>query len=181
MKLPPLLRQEYERWRTLLYERIPFLHEDSACHAKDHCARVLLFALFIAFSRGLAKGERDVLSAAAVFHDCCRFDDGRDIGHGQRAADKYRALCGLLGLSYDERVYFIMAFHDRRDAEGEAALSAQFSEAAGEVIELYHIFKDADALDRFRFGARELDEKYLRTPEARALIPVARRLNGMEE
>ena len=126
------------------------------------------------------KRQYEALSAASVFHDCCRFDDGRDVGHGQRAADRYRSVCGTLGLAYDELVFFIMAYHDRHDREGEEVLSRRFGDASERAVFLYHLFKDADALDRFRFGPHELNETYLRTNEARALIPFAKFLNGME-
>lgn len=172
---------EYEQWRTFLYERVTFVREKSACHARDHCARVLLFALKIAEKLALPKEERDILSTAAVFHDCCRFNDDKDVGHGQRAADKYRAVARELGLTFDERVYFIMAYHDRHDAEGEAAIREHFEGKADEVLLLYRIFKDADALDRFRFGPYELDERYLRIPASRELIEFAREVNGVEE
>ena len=175
------MQEEYEQWRTFLYERVAFVREKSACHARDHCARVLLFALKIAEKLVLAKGDREVLSAAAVFHDCCRFNDDRDVGHGQRAADKYRSVAGELGLTFDERVYFIMAYHDRHDAEGETAIREHFEGKADEVLLLYRIFKDADALDRFRFGPYELDERYLRIPASRELIDFAREVNGVEE
>lgn len=178
--LTPSEQREYERWRVFLYERVPFLHEDSACHDKDHCARVLLFAHLLAKACSLTQQQREALSAASVFHDCCRFDDGRDVGHGQRAAERYRSVCGTLGLAYDELVFFIMAYHDRHDREGEAAIRSSFPDAAENVIRLYRIFKDADALDRFRFGPHELNETYLRTKEARALIPFAKFLNGKE-
>ena len=91
-----------------------------------------------------------------------------------------RFVCGALGLKFDERVFFIMAYHDRHDREGEAAIRSNFPDAAENVIRLYRIFKDANALDRFRFGPEELDEAYLRTREARALIPFAKLLNGEE-
>ena len=88
--LTPSEQREYERWRDFLYERVPFLHEDSACHAKDHCARVLLFTHLLAKACALTQQQREVLSAASVFHDCCRFDDGRVVCHGKRDVDKYR-------------------------------------------------------------------------------------------
>ena len=39
---------------------------------------------------------------------------------------------------------------------------------------LYQIFKDADALDRFRLGPGGFDSKYLRTNEARKLVEYAK-------
>lgn len=171
---------EYEKWRAFLFDCVPFLREKSYCHAKDHCARVLLFSLRIAEAGGLSLGEREVLSAACVFHDCCRLNDDKDVGHGQRAAERYRSVCGELGLPFDERVYFIMAYHDRHDGDGEEAIRSHFGAEADGVIRLYHIFKDADALDRFRFGPHELDETYLRTAQARSLVAFAKEVNEAE-
>ena len=71
-------------------------------------------------------------------------------------------------LSFDTRVYLVMAFHDRDDVLGEAALTEQKSG-----ILLYHIFKDADALDRFRLGPNGLDIRYLRTAEGKSLYRYA--------
>lgn len=59
-----------------------------------------------------------------------------------------------------------MAFHDRDDVLGEAALAEQ-----EDGVLLYRIFKDADALDRFRLGPDGLDVRYLRTDTARSLYP----------
>lgn len=174
------LRSEYEHWRGML-EHIPFVHEESASHARDHCARVLLFALKLAEALALPKGERDVLSTCAVFHDCCRCDDGKDVGHGRRAAEKYRETCGSYSLIFDERVYYIMAYHDRHDGEGETAIREHLKANADETLLLFRIFKDADALDRFRFGQYELNENYLRIPASHELIGFARRLNGLED
>lgn len=69
------------------------------------------------------------------------------------------------------RVYLVMAFHDHDDALGEAALKGH-----SQGVLLYHIFKDADALDRFRLGPFDLDINYLRTDAARALYDYARAL-----
>ena len=44
---------------------------------------------------------------------------------------------------------------------------------------LTQIFKDADALDRYRFGPDGLDPSYLRRPAATRLMRAARRLNGL--
>ena len=108
------------------------------------------------------------LCAAAVFHDSRRQDDWLDVGHGQRAAEYYRDYCQTHSLSFDNRVYLVMAFHDRDDVLGEAALTEQESG-----ILLYHIFKDADALDRFRLGPNGLDIRYLRTAEGKSLYRYA--------
>lgn len=94
-----------------------------------------------------------------------------DVGYGQRAADYYRDYCQTHSLSFDNRVYLVMAFHDRDDALGEAVLTEQENG-----VLLYHIFKDADALDRFRLGLNGLDIRYLRTVEAKSLYRYAEQL-----
>ena len=116
----------------------------------------------------LSQKEREALCAAAVFHDSRRQDDWLDVGHGQRAADYYRDYCQTNSLSFDTRVYLVMAFHDRDDVLGEAALTEQKSG-----ILLYHIFKDADALDRFRLGPNGLGIRYLRTADGKSLYRYA--------
>ena len=42
------------------------------------------------------------------------------------------------------------------------------------MFKLYDIFKDADALDRWRLGNHGLDPKYLRTPQAKAMVEYSR-------
>ena len=171
MMIPEPVQKDYERWRQFLEQEVQFSLPDSEKHTKAHCARVLLFALLIADKMKLTKVEREALCAAAVFHDSRRRDDWLDVGHGQRAADYYREYCRSHPLAFDERAYLVMAFHDRDDALGEAALAAQKNG-----VLLYHIFKDADALDRFRLGPRGLDVRYLRTAEAKDLYPYAEQM-----
>lgn len=63
-------------------------------------------------------------------------------------------------MAFDERTYLIMAYHDRDDEQGKEALRKKGLEKA---ILLYDIFKDADALDRWRISPTALDVRYLRT------------------
>ena len=123
--------------------------------------------------RGAGDAVLETLGAAAAFHDTRRLDDGLDTGHGTRAAAYYRAFCERNDTPADELACAVMAWHDRDDTEGEAAIEPRFG-APG--IEAYRTFKDADGLDRFRFGPTALDERFLRTPEAKLLIPAARTL-----
>ena len=171
MTIPKSIQEDYHHWHNFLETEVRFSLPDSEKHTKGHCARVLLFALLIADKRKLPWPEREALCAAAVFHDSRRQDDWLDVGHGQRAADYYRDYCRSHPLPFDERVCLVMAFHDRDDALGEAALA----ERENGVL-LYRIFKDADALDRFRLGPGGLDVRYLRTDEARSLYHYAKQV-----
>ena len=154
MKIPESIQENYHYWHNFLETEVHFSLADSEKHTKDHCARVLLFALLIADKMALPHDRQTVLCAAAVFHDSRRKDDWLDVGHGQRAADYYLEYCRKHLISFDERTYQVMAFHDRDDALGEAALAKE-----EDGVLLYRIFKDADALDRFRLGPGKLNVK----------------------
>ena len=127
MTISEQVQNDYKRWHHFLEQELKFSLSDSEKHTKEHCARVLLFALLIADKMDLSQKEREALCAAAVFHDSRRQDDWLDVGHGQRAADYYRDYCQTHSLSFDNRVYLVMAFHDRDDALGEVALAEQYA------------------------------------------------------
>lgn len=173
MSIPVEIAERYERWSRVLFEEVGFLLPASELHTRDHCSRVLLYSLLIAEARGATEDEKEALAAAAAFHDSRRKDDGYDVGHGQRAAEHYRDWCSNADVSFDERSYLVMAFHDRDDQEGVEGIRARALDPE-RAVELYRIFKDADALDRFRLGPDGLDERYLRTPEAKSLCGYAK-------
>ena len=172
-KLP--IKKAYERWYQYMEQRLEFWLPDSELHTKVHSARVLLLALLIGHQKGLNDTEKDTLGMAAIFHDSRRLDDGIDKGHGSRAAEYYKAYCTEHDLPYDELTYYITYYHDQDDSLGLSEIGK--SPIIGERgVLLYQIFKDADALDRFRLGPDALDENFLRTEEARGLVDFAKNL-----
>lgn len=180
MDIPQEIRADYDRWCRFMEERVEFWHHASLFHTKSHCARVLRFALMIAAQMGLSPAESELLAAASVFHDSRRLGDGYDTGHGQRAADYYRAFCEENGQPFDLLCYNVIFWHDRHDEDGIAAIEMRLPERKNGVL-LYQIFKDADALDRFRLGPDGLDTRYLRTKEALQLVDYARALWASEQ
>ncbi|ULT58245.1 HD domain-containing protein [Neobacillus drentensis] len=169
------IKKVYERWFTFMEETIEFWLPNSVWHTKTHCARVLLLALLIGHQKGQSEEEMDALGMAAVFHDSRRLDDGIDKGHGGRAAEYYKDYCCAHDLPYDEKTYYITYYHDQDDSLGlsEIAKSPSLSERA---VLVYQIFKDADALDRFRLGSDALNVNFLRTKEAHGLVDFAKYL-----
>ncbi|MDN4494410.1 HD domain-containing protein [Ureibacillus aquaedulcis] len=163
------IKKPYEQWYTFMEEKIEFWLPESEWHTKTHCARVLLLALLIGHQKGLSKEEQDALAMAAAFHDSRRLDDGIDKGHGSRAAHYYKEYCREHHLPYDEQTYYITYYHDQDDSLGLSEIRKAPSLGERAVL-LYQIFKDADALDRFRLGPAGLDVKYLRTEEAHQLV-----------
>ena len=175
MKISEQVRRCYKKWEGFLNEEVEFTRR-GGLHTKEHCARVLLFALLIAEALRLPEDETEALCAAAVFHDSRRLDDGFDVGHGARAAEYYREFCAShKNIRFDARCYDAIRFHDRNDAIGEAEINAREPKEKNGA-ELYRAFKDADALDRFRLGPGGLDVRHLRTEAAKSLAGFAEQL-----
>ena len=176
------LRVRFERWRRFLERELTFSHTESVCHTTEHVERVLLFALLLGRELEVSSEDLDALALCSVFHDTRRHDDDLDVGHGDRAAAYYREYAAAHNLNLDERVARIVARHDRQDRISEEKFREEGAD--DETLLLYRIFKDADAIDRYRFGPKALNERYLRTSAARNLLPVLRpfvlRLTGYE-
>lgn len=167
-------------------------------HTQGHCERVLMHALRIGEARHFADEEMQALSLASIFHDTRRKDNYLDTGHGARAAehlkkafpstDDMRSVLSKIedGREYTDSqlalirkmAYAAVFFHDRDDVLGEKYIRQHFAEGIerDEAMEVYHIFKDADALDRLRLGEWCLDPEFLRTKEAKGMQPFAQNL-----
>lgn len=182
--------------RHLEFWKIP---GDLDIHTQGHCERVLMHALRIGEARHVTGGQMLALAHASIFHDTRRKDNYLDVGHGARAAEYYKKVAPPLvrrahlappqigeGNDYTDKqslcflpeTYAAIWYHDRDDELGEKYIREHFSTETEreEALEVYRIFKDADALDRLRLGTWCLDEKFLRTPEAKTMIPFAQRL-----
>lgn len=171
--IPQAIAADYERWRTFMYDKVDFALKTSKIHTKEHCSRVLLFALSMADKLNLPQEEKDVLAMASVFHDTRRLNDRPDVGHGARAAAYYKQYCAEHGLPYEQRTYDAMAFHDQEDALGIRTIESRVPREQDAVL-IYQIFKDADALDRYRLGPGGFDPSYLRNQVARDLLGYAK-------
>ena len=86
----------------------------------------------------------------------------------------YKQFCEQNGLVADDRVDFLLSYHDQPDALGLARLRE--NDFSG-LKSLYDIFKDADGVDRVRLGPNALDCDRLRTRKSLTLVPLAKQLN----
>lgn len=177
----PRVRELCDYWQRYMRDNVVFNMPDSPIHAMSHCERVLAHALSMAAE--LFEGDEDAITAlahAAIFHDTRRQDDYLDTGHGARAAVYYKAYCDSHpDLNYDERAALLMRYHDLDDELGVKAIERRWGIDTPEsrrVRAMYSIFKDADALDRWRLGRYGLDPKFLRTDAAARRVERARRL-----
>lgn len=145
-------------------------------HGMNHTARVLINSLLIAQEMGcLEDNELELLSFAAIFHDCGRLSDDIETGHGERSS-KIMLKSDIVKDRFDdeelELLSAVITCHDMPDEKGydfiESHISIFYQDAA-KII--YDILKDADALDRYRLcGYRyEFDFNYLRLEESKRL------------
>jgi len=170
----PKIKGDFLRWQAILETRVTFSLVGSNIHTRMHEEHVLLFSLLMAEGAALTEEEKDVLGAAAVFHDTRRQNDRYDVGHGRRAAQYYKQFCEQNGLIADYRVDFLLSYHDQPDEPGLAFLKE--NDFPG-LKSLYDIFKDADGVDRVRLGPNALDCNRLRTKKSLTLVPLAKHLN----
>lgn len=177
-KLPAVVRNLFLHWVDFMERRITFNLVDSEIHTEGHCERVLLFALLIGYRIfGDDKTALEILAQASVFHDTRRQDDYLDTGHGARAAVYYEKFCEENSdITFHPETVFLIRYHDLDDRKGEKAIVKTYGSDADRVIKLYEIFKDADALDRWRLGRRGLDPHFLRTEPAKEMVDYARHL-----
>lgn len=98
-----------------------------------------------------------------------RTNDDTDESHGKASRDIYAAGHE----SENPGTGFLIEYHCIDDTVARRDLEALSLPDADRIWLLYTILKDADALDRVRFGLRYLDPKYLRNHIAHKLLPVA--------
>lgn len=144
----------------------------SSVHGYAHEARVLLLSLTLAEMMDLPLRDRNVLATAAIYHDTQRTNDDEDPTHGKVSKEYYSSNVA----SPDPLVEFLCEYHCLPDKEGyqEIMNNRKLSKNRTRAKLLFDVFKDADALDRVRFGLKDLDLNQLRAPASRELSLVAR-------
>lgn len=176
--LPSELAPLFNQWADYLYRSVDFNMPDSEIHAYGHTERVLFHALNVGQSMLAGDDEAlEILAHAALFHDTQREDEYLDTGHGARGAVNYEKFCRQHPeMTFHREAVYLMRYHDLDDRIGKEAIDRDFPDDAERVKLLYAIFKDSDALDRWRLGCMGLDPKYLRTEPSRKSIDFARQL-----
>lgn len=177
-RLSPVVKELFLRWTGFLYTRVNFNHPESPVHAAPHSERVLLYSLIL--TKKIFGDDNDALTAvahAAVFHDTRRLNDYEDTGHGARAALYYKQFClDNPDMDFYPEAALMMKYHDIEDGLGKTAIRNEFERSLPRMLLLYDIFKDADALDRWRLGCYGFDTRYLRTDPARSMTRYSKRI-----
>ena len=166
----PALAPMYHKYLSQM-QQLDFSQTADA-HGPDHSARVLLLALTLAELQGLSSRDKKALATASIFHDTCRPDNREDTTHGSTAKAYYQSRTS----SPDPLVSFLCEYHCRPDGEGyrEILSNRALSKDRTRARRLFDTFKDADALDRVRFGLQNLDLHQLRLPVSKSLSLAAR-------
>ena len=152
---------EYE----LMIDKLP---ERVGLHNRNHTERVLTLALLLAEESDLSVPEKEILYRSVVYHDAGRTNDAVDPDHGWGGYIEY-----IKNFAMNDVVEFLIVFHCKSDSVAKKFLdSKELSMPEERVWLLYQILKDADALDRIRFGG--LDTKYLRLKKSHELIEIAK-------
>ena len=160
------------------------LHDHDMAHTKRVC--MMANYLFRVLTRGRKEKAQALWDAlqnlmdAAMWHDTGRTDDSIDVQHGYESTLIYQR-----EFSENPVAEFLMEYHCKPDADARAFMEENFEKCDWPLIWMDHqILKDADALDRWRFGRLcedFIDVKYLRIDEAKALMPVAAYLQKATE
>jgi hypothetical protein len=164
------LELELETSMLLLYQqnRDPFSNK----HGMEHILRVMFWVLALGeygLRQNMIQDEKLISTAlyAAFFHDAAREDDGINTDHGAKAAKQFYE--GIQGNFFDNdlltRCLMAMAVHCEDEEPQDDDI-------------VWRLLKDADALDRGRFGVPKIigyqpewsknssgcDQKFLRLP-----------------
>lgn len=115
-----------------------------------------------------------VLFDAILYHDIGRTNDDVDDSHGAKSNDIYYDAVP----ECNSATAFLIKYHCLDDRKALADLKASNIRDKERVWLLYTILKDADALDRVRFGMRAVDPKYFRNEMAHKLLPTAQSCVG---
>ena len=167
----------YQRYRSrifTLYDAYGRANDEE--HDAEHTLRVLFDALLLVQVQGIAltKKESHQLCDAILYHDIGRTNDDVDDSHGAKSRDIYYDAAS----DCNPATAFLIEYHCLDDRKALADLKTSNIRNKERVWLLYTILKDADALDRVRFGMRAVDPKYFRNEMAHKLLPTAQSCVG---
>lgn len=167
----------YQRYRSrifTLYDAYGRANDEE--HDAEHTLRVLFDALLLVQVQGIAltKKESHQLCDAILYHDIGRTNDDVDDSHGAKSRDIYYDTAS----DCNPATAFLIEYHCLDDRKALADLKTSNIRNKERVWLLYTILKDADALDRVRFGMRAVDPKYFRNEITHKLLPTAQSCVG---
>lgn len=138
-----------------LSKELFYPHMVSSYHGIAHTARVLLATHLLCNAIKLSEDEAIACYIAAIIHDLGKSNDVEGAEHGYKSMVLYREkITSLIGdANLQRRTLNAVRYHSVWDDDCP-------NEVRQDII--WKVLKDADALDRSRFGGRGCDKSYLR-------------------
>lgn len=177
------LIKEFAYYRNTYINR--YAYDTPKMYGKQHAQRVLMNCLLLGHKLGLNARERALLAHTAMVHDVARQEENHGYaatgylshrvgaGHApviidcQQANGKTEYVVKEFNQSEWLVLIWLIDSHDksRQHAFQQfALLSPNLPDNEMDCFQLYQIFRDADAMDRIRFG--DFDRNYLELEEA---------------
>lgn len=170
-----LLKKKYERFLDLIKEE--YFFDPKSIHGVSHAIRVLILSQELAELYHLDTYYKQILVYCSVFHDIGRDNHGKDNEHGFKSYNKMIEL-NLIPEFYDSSSHQLIRFiveNHQLDHEVAKRNLANYPVKDKEVAyQVYCILKDADTLDRCRFG--HIVQSYLSNDAPRCMIYFAYQL-----
>lgn len=157
-------------------------------HGLHHSQKVTYFTYLLAVNEKLNSEEFKIVIDAAKYHDIGRYDDSEDQYHGLVSANKIDEVVNydnLEDLYYLKAICEVHSLDDSADKRIFDNYNFEYYEETGKNLDyqkykrLARIIKDADALDRTRFGNSysSLNPQFLRIPYSHELIELSKKIN----
>jgi HD superfamily phosphodiesterase len=174
---------------ALWAERAPQVQEDwfrrwSSLHGVRHTQRVHIHAQRLTAELEWPADDRELVLAAALWHDIGRLGDGVEPAHGAGSVERADELRLTAALPDEDAAVlrFAILRHSLPDdgalehAEGLAAAGGPAHRLIDpqRALRILWMLKDADALDRVRLGfGEQADSRQLRNPRSLRLLSFA--------
>lgn len=147
-----------------------WFEKPNGVHGLKHTKNVLYLSGVLADLQELDDRQKAIIAVASIFHDIGRIDDSVDSAHGIKSRKK------LQGLSCFSQIKEYFTEEELREVERLICYHCiADSKYPSKDHRMLDCLKDADALDRVRFGG--LDSDYLRLGGSQTLEMLARRIN----
>lgn len=158
-------------------------------HGSDHSDKVSLFIFLLAKKYQVSEEELQLLLDAAAYHDIGRTSDAEDQIHGYSSSLQIEEVVNHKIYQNKKNLCYLKAICDAHSVPDNKALTIfeNYCEDYPDVHldfqefeKLFKILKDADALDRTRFGNNlnaSLQANYLRFDYSKQLVEFSSELN----
>ena len=161
-------------------------------HSLSHIQKVIMFSGILAKNENLSSEETEILLASAAFHDSGRDgEEGENDNHALASARQVQEYFennpnNPFGITAENisMIQAVIEYHEHKEQEKGSTDIPELDrlfykynidyEKFGSLVRISNLLKDADALDRARFGKKNenrwsLDARYLKSDTAKSI------------